>query len=119
MLNHPISIFLDTNIFISQKYDFSDTKNSDFNNLIKMVNDGKIKLYISQIVEHEVKKHIKEDIFEIFKEVKKSRNIILKKFSKNYSQTSVLSNLFSFYNLKKDDISEEIISKYYKFLKYL
>ena len=59
MLNHPISIFLDTNIFISQKYDFSDTKNSDFNNLVKMVNDGKIKLYISQIVEHEVKKHIK------------------------------------------------------------
>ncbi|WP_339052755.1 PIN domain-containing protein [Fusobacterium animalis] len=117
MLNHPISIFLDTNIFISQKYDFSDTKNSDFNNLIKMVNDGKIKLYISQIVEHEVKKHIKEDIFEIFKEVKKSRNIILKKFSKNYSQTSVLSNLFSFYNLKKDDISEEIISKFDKFLK--
>ena len=52
MLNHPISIFLDTNIFISQKYDFSDTKNSDFNNLVKMVNDGKIKLYISQIVEH-------------------------------------------------------------------
>lgn len=117
MLNHPISIFLDTNIFISQKYDFSDTKNSDFNNLVKMVNDGKIKLYISQIVEHEVKKHIKEDIFEIFKEVKKSRNIVLKKFSKNYSQTSVLSNLFSFYNLKKDDISEEIISKFDKFLK--
>ena len=117
MLNHPISIFLDTNIFISQKYDFSDTKNSDFNNLVKMVNDGKIKLYISQIVEHEVKKHIKEDILEIFKEVKKSRNIVLKKFSKNYSQTSVLSNLFSFYNLKKDDISEEIISKFDKFLK--
>ena len=58
MLNHPISIFLDTNIFISQKYDFSDTKNSDFNNLVKMVYDGKIKLYICQIVEHEVKKHI-------------------------------------------------------------
>ena len=37
MLNHPISIFLDTNIFISQKYDFSDTKNSDFNNLIKFI----------------------------------------------------------------------------------
>ena len=117
MLNHPISIFLDTNIFISQKYDFSDTKNSDFNNLVKMVNDGKIKLYISQIVEHEVKKHIKEDIFEIFKEVKKSRNIVLKKISKNYLQTLVLSNLFSFYNLKKDDISEEIISKFDKFLK--
>ncbi len=117
MLNYPISIFLDTNIFISQKYDFSDTKNSDFNNLVKMVNDGKIKLYISQIVEHEVKKHIKEDIFEIFKEVKKSRNIVLKKISKNYLQTLVLSNLFSFYNLKKDDISEEIISKFDKFLK--
>ena len=117
MLNHPISIFLDTNIFISQKYDFSDTKNSDFNNLVKMVNDGKIKLYISQIVEHEVKKHIKEDILEIFKEVKKSRNIVLKKISKNYLQTPVLSNLFSFYNLKKDDISEEIISKFDKFLK--
>ena len=117
MLNHPISIFLDTNIFISQKYDFSDTKNSDFNNLIKMVNDGKIKLYISQIVEHEVKKHIKEDIFEIFKEVKKSRNIVLKKIAKNYLQTSVLSHLFSFDNLTENDILEEIISKFDKFLK--
>lgn len=117
MLNYPISIFLDTNIFISQKYDFSDTKNSDFSNLVKMVNNGKIKLYISQIVEHEVKKHIKEDILEIFKEVKKSRNIVFKKISENYSQTPVLSNLFSFYNLKKDDISEEIISKFDKFLK--
>lgn len=35
MLNHPISIFLDTNIFISQKYDFSDTKNSDLIILLK------------------------------------------------------------------------------------
>lgn len=61
MLQYPLSVFIDTNIFISGKYNFNG--NGYFSILKKLVRDGKIKLYIDNIVKQEVEKHIKSDIY--------------------------------------------------------
>jgi predicted nucleic acid-binding protein len=71
LLNYPISVFLDTNIFIEAKYDFSSK--GIFCTLNKYINDDKIRLFISNIVENEVKKHINEDaakLCNIFKDAR-------------------------------------------------
>jgi len=48
LLDYPISVFLETNIFIGAKYDFS--KKGIFNTLLKYIQEHKIKLYINTIV---------------------------------------------------------------------
>lgn len=60
MLNYPLMVFIDTNVFISCKYNLNG--NWYFSILKKFIRDGKIKLHIDNIVSQEVEKHIKSDI---------------------------------------------------------
>ncbi len=59
-LEFPLSVFVDTQVFIKESYDFS-TKGK-FALLKKQIDSGKVQLLISDIVKGEVERHIKEDI---------------------------------------------------------
>ena len=66
MIKFPLYVTLDTNIFDSNKLDFS--KDSTLSLLINYVETGKIKIVLSNIVVKEVEKHIvraSEDICSI------------------------------------------------------
>lgn len=114
MLNYPISVFLDTNIFIRTKYDFSSNKM--LTTLLSYIGKNKINLYISSIVENEVKNHIKMDtsmMLSIFKKsYKESKNII--------SENTLAINLPNsqwIKDISENDITNKIISNFDDFLK--
>ena len=48
MLHYPLMVFIDTNVFISCKYNLNG--NGYFSILKKFIKDGKIKLHIDNIV---------------------------------------------------------------------
>jgi len=48
MKKYPINVTIDTNIFVSNKFDFSD--DSTFSLLVKYVEQNKIKIFLSDIV---------------------------------------------------------------------
>lgn len=56
MIKYPLNVTIDTNIFEANKYDFS--ADSTMSLLVKNVQNGKIKLVLSNIVISEVEKHI-------------------------------------------------------------
>ncbi|HBL07084.1 MAG TPA: hypothetical protein DDZ33_09215 [Clostridium sp.] len=111
MLKYPISVFVDTNIFINAKYDFSSK--GSFNILTKYVNEDKIKLFISNIVESEVKKHINEDASKFYNIFKNARKEVLKKISLNLLEDTSISELFK--EIEKDTLEIEMISFFDKF----
>lgn len=113
MLKYPISVFIDTNIFISAKYDFSSKGN--INRLIKYINENKIKLFISNIVESEVKKHINEEASKFYSTFKNARKEVLKKISPNLLEDTSISELFK--EIEEDTLEIEMISFFDKFIK--
>lgn len=58
-MDYPISVFLDSNIFIVCKYDISE--DSKLGILLRYIKAGKIRLFLSNIVKREVEAHICED----------------------------------------------------------
>lgn len=62
-LEFPLSVFVDTQVFMKESYDFS-TKGK-FALLKKQIESGKVKLLTSDIVKGEVERHIKEDVGKI------------------------------------------------------
>lgn len=58
--NHPIRVFLDSNVFINECYNFSDNGNLGF--LLRYIKLGSVYLLLSNIVINEVEKHIREDV---------------------------------------------------------
>lgn len=58
-MDYPISVFLDSNIFIACKYDISE--DSKLGILLRYIKAGKIRLFLSNIVKREVEAHICED----------------------------------------------------------
>ncbi|MDW8803204.1 PIN domain-containing protein, partial [Clostridium sp. A1-XYC3] len=112
MLNYPISIFLDTNIFIEAKYDFSSK--GIFSTLNKYISDGKIRLIISNIVENEVKKHLNEDAATLCNIFKDARTNVFKKFSSNILDDTSVSNLFK--KIEKDALKSEMVFIFDKFI---
>lgn len=113
LLKYPISIFLDTNIFIEAKYDFSS--NGIFSTLIKYIKNGKIILYISDIVVNEVKKHINEDVVSLSNIYKDARKNALKKFSSNILENTSIASLFTI--IDKKDLKKEMIMLFENFLR--
>lgn len=59
-LEFPLSVFVDTQVFIKESYDFSIK--GKFALLEKQIGDGKVQLLTTDIVKGEVERHIKEDI---------------------------------------------------------
>ena len=113
LLNYPISIFLDTNIFMGAKYDFSSK--GIFSTLNKYICDGKIRLFISNIVENEVKKHINEETEKLCSIFKNARTEVFKKFSANILDDTSVSYLFK--RLEKDALKSEMVLHFDKFIK--
>ena len=58
MLEYPLNITIDSNIFIENRFDFR--KDSTLKLLSSFVNDGKIKVILSDVVIRESEKHIEE-----------------------------------------------------------
>ncbi len=112
LLQYPISIFLDSNIFIAKKYDFSSM--GIFNTLTNFVQEGKVKIYISHIVEYEVKKHIKDNVNEMLVKLDQAINGFSKKVSNNL--INECKNLSVLENLESEKLIEEYIGFFENFI---
>lgn len=112
MLEYPLLVFLDTNIFISAKYDFSDK--GILNTLLNFVAAGKIKLYSNNIVEGEIKKHISNEISKLYNSFKNSRNSTFETVSENYLSQWRFEYLFS--KPDKNEMLNEMLSAFKQFL---
>ena len=111
MLKFPVSIFLESNIFISAKYDFSST--GIFSVLTKMQVEGKISLFISHIVEHEVKSHMREEVSSIVSAFRKAQNGT-GQTSKNLLLESSLAHLYTKFD--KEKLIAEFTSSFDSFI---
>lgn len=92
MLNYPLSVFLDTNIFIGSRYDLNE-KGILFK-LKNLVIEGKIELYTSHIAVRETESHIKLDISEAINLFNKTRKEISQKISPSIVESSLLYPIF-------------------------
>lgn len=115
MIKFPLYVTLDTNIFDSNKLDFS--KDSTLSLLINYVETGKIKIVLSNIVVKEVEKHIvraSEDICSAFRGLRKE---VLKIVSKGLlEQIGVKTDLLL---LDKEKYQEKSLDVWRKFLENL
>ena len=112
MINYPISVFLDSNIYIGKKYNFS--KKGTFDYLKKYIDENKIKLYTNSVVIGEVKKHINDNISSVINALEKIKIKDLKKISESLIEGTKLTFMFS--DFEADMIKKEAISKFEKFL---
>lgn len=112
MLKYPLAVFLDTNIFIAAKYDFSDK--GIINTLSNFVAAGKIKVYISSIVKGEVEKHIANEVSKLFNSFKSSRSSTFETVSENFLTQWGFSYLFN--KPDKKQMLHEMLSAFDAFL---
>lgn len=107
-MDYPISLFIDTNYFIRNKFDFSK---GELKSLVEHCQGDRIKLYTSDIVINEVEKHIKEDtakaLSNIRNEIKKENRLLALRNKKKYE--------FLFQDIRDIGIIDEMISDYKKF----
>ncbi len=82
MIKYPLNVTIDTNIFESNKFDFGT--DSTLNLLVKNVQNGKIKLVLSNIVICEVENHIRRRVNEICQKARKLRKEYLDIFPEQY-----------------------------------
>lgn len=108
MLN-PIEVFIDTNVFIKMRYDFT---NSPLSRLKKYVNIGIVRLVTNNIVVREVETHIKEDVSD---ESAHLKNAVKKHCFREVVYSDGYETLRR--NFKEDNWDEIIISKFHQFLK--
>ncbi len=76
MIQYPIPVFIDTNVFLRAKHDYSNTGSLAL--LRKYVVEGKVKIYVSAVVIGEIKTHISEAIDCALKEIRNAQKEINK-----------------------------------------
>lgn len=112
-MNYPISVFLDSNIFIASKYNTSES--SQLGILRRHIKAGKIKLFLSNIVKREVEAHIDKDtenaVVHFEKALKAAKNCVA---LKSLEQTS-LNLLLDVPN--KECIKSEMRTQFEQYLK--
>lgn len=81
MIKYPLSVTIDSNVFDASKYDLAT--DSTLAILIKYVEKKKIKIFMSNIVVNEIKKHIQNKAYDIAAKVNKLRQEIRKENSDN------------------------------------
>lgn len=96
MIRYPLYVTLDTNIFVSNKFDFG--QDSTLGLLVKYVETGKINVVLSNIVISEVEKHITDEGDKICGSVRKLRTDILKTTSEEYIKQIGLDILLQILN---------------------
>ena len=82
MINYPLNVTIDTNIFEENKFDFGP--DGTMNLLIKNVQNGKIKLVLSNIVIKEVEKHICKCVDDVCGKARKLRKEYLSILPEQY-----------------------------------
>ena len=113
MLNYPIYVTMDTNIFDAAKYDFS--KSSTLSLLIKYVQNGKIKLVLSEIVIKEAQKHIGEQVKKICGISRRLRSEALKESTEHLINYVGLSRLLE-QNTDKSTLTLKAVEMFNNFL---
>lgn len=82
MIKYPLNVTIDTNIFEANKFDFGT--DSTMRLLVKNVQNGKIKLVLSNIVISEVEKHICRRVNDVCGKARKLRKEYLDILPKEY-----------------------------------
>lgn len=113
VIRYPLYVTLDTNIFVSNKFDFG--QDSTLGLLVKYVEAGKINVVLSNIVISEVAKHITEEGDKICGSVRKLRTDILKTASEEYIKQVGLDTLLQILN--KQEIRNKSQSEWEKYIK--
>lgn len=93
MLDYPLSIFLDTNIFKSCKYHIKG--NSVLGYLKRFEEQGKVKIYLSKIVLSEVLSHIEKDAIEAYNKFKSAKREAVRCISPTLIENTDLINHFN------------------------
>lgn len=111
-MNYPMPVFLDTNIFISCKYNMSADSNLGL--LLRYISANKIKLFISNIVKREIKSHIDEDSALAVSQFKKA----LKEAKKFIAESSLRNtSLLPFVDLPTEkNVQDEVKKQFAQFL---
>ena len=115
MIEYPLYVTLDTNIFISNKFDFGE--DSTLGLLAKYVESGKINVVLSNIVISEVEKHIIDEGDKICGLTRKLRSEILKTVSEEYMKHIGLNILLQIAN--KPEIREKSQSEWKRYLQVI
>lgn len=82
MIRYPLNVTIDTNVFEANKFDFGTDGTMSL--LIKNVQNGKIKLILSDIVIREVEKHIYRHVENVCGKARKLRKEYLDVFPEQY-----------------------------------
>ena len=114
MFKYPIAVTIDTNIFDSAKYDLSE--NSTLQLLKKYVNDGKIKVVLSDIVVRESKKHLAKQANKVCGIARKLRAEVLRESTEHFVNYIGLDRLLEIDKDKSVFIrkSEELFENFIK-----
>lgn len=111
-MNYPMPVFLDTNIFISCKYNMSTESNLGL--LLRYINADKIKLFLSNIAKREIESHIDEDSALAVSQFKKA----LKEAKKCIAESSLRNtSLLPFMALPTEkNVQDEVKRQFIQFL---
>lgn len=105
MCTYPLAVTIDTNIFVSAKFDFSE--NSTLRLLEDYVSRGKIKVILSDIVIRECKQHIEERVSDVCRIVGKASTDALKIYNRSSIESMRLDEILNIKKNKKDIIAYE------------
>ena len=81
-LRYPVNVTIDTNIFEANHFDFGT--GSTMSVLVKHIQNGKVKLVLSDIVIREVEKHISNRIDDVYRKARKLRKDYLHLLPEQY-----------------------------------
>ncbi|MBU3202745.1 PIN domain-containing protein [Clostridium algidicarnis] len=112
-MNYPISVFLDTNIFDGCKYHFDD--DSVLRILESFQKNGKVRIYISNIVLKEAEKHIEDAIDNIYKVLKSKEKEIRRMISPSILEDVFIEKHFELPVV--NEMKEISLNKFHAFLK--
>lgn len=112
MIKFPLSVTIDTNIFIENKFDFNI--DSTLGVLIKKTRNNEIKLVLSNIVVEEVKKHLHENIDKISKITKQVGKDLRKIFPDQYLKDIGLREYLK--KTDKNQLDQNAIDDFKQFL---
>lgn len=115
MLKYPLNITIDSNIFIENRFDFR--KDSTLKLLSTFVNDGKIKVILSDVVIRESEKHIEELGRELCKIYNNCRSESLKISNDEFIKKLGLEHFLKKYN--KEEVKSLARNEFNDYIKSL